>query len=64
MKLWREFCESRCANFYNAFPAFFNLVEQQGVDKVIYDYYFLGDVHFTELGNNVIARTILDTGIK
>ena len=64
VKLWREFCESRCANFYNAFPAFFNLVEQQGVDKVIYDYYFLGDVHFTELGNNVIARTILDTGIK
>jgi len=64
VKVWREFCESRCTHFYNAFPAFFKLVEQQGVDSVIYDYYFAGDVHFTERGNNVIARTILDTGIK
>jgi hypothetical protein len=64
VKIWREFCESRCIHFYNAFPAFFNLVEQQGVDTVIYDYYFAGDVHFTERGNKVIARTILDAGIK
>ena len=64
VKIWREFCESRCTHFYNAFPAFFKLVEEKGVDNVIYDYYFAGDVHFTERGNRVIARTILDTGIK
>ena len=61
---WREFCETRCEHFYNAFPAFFSLVQEHGQDKVIGDYFFAGDVHFTKEGNEVIARTLLDTGIK
>jgi hypothetical protein len=61
---WREFCETRCEHFYNAFPTFFSLVQEHGQDKVIGDYFFAGDVHFTKEGNEVIARTLLDTGIK
>ena len=61
---WREFCETRCEHFYNAFPAFFSLVQEHGQDKVISDYFFAGDVHFTKEGNEVIARTLLNTGIK
>ncbi len=64
VKTWREFCETRCEHFYNAFPAFFSLVQDHGQDKIINDYFFAGDVHFTEQGNEVIARTILNTGIK
>ena len=64
VKIWREFCATRCEHFYNAFPAFFNLVEQFGADPVIRDYFFEGDVHFTELGNSVLSKTILDTGLK
>ncbi len=64
VKIWRDFCETRCAHFYNAFPAFFKLVEQMGADAVIHDYYFAGDVHFTQLGNAVLSKTILDTGLQ
>ncbi len=64
VKTWRQFCEKRCEHFYNAFPAFFSLVQEQGHDIIINDYFFAGDVHFTEQGNEVIARAILNTGIK
>ena len=64
VKLWSDFCQSRCKHFYNLFPAFFKLAEEQGSESVIYRYYFQGDVHFTELGNEVIARTILNVGVQ
>ena len=64
VKTWREFCETRCEYFYNAFPAFFALLNEFGSDRVIFDYYFAGDVHFNQQGNEVIARTILEAGIK
>jgi len=64
VRIWREFCESRCQHFYNLFPPFFKLAEEQGSESVIYRYFFQGDVHFTELGNEVIARAILEAGVK
>ena len=64
VKIWREFCQSRCAHFYNTFPSFFALAQQQKSDEFIYDYYFQGDVHFNERGNEVIANLLLNTGIK
>ena len=63
VKIWREFCETRCQHFYNLFPAFFKFAEEQGSESVIYRYFFQGDVHFNKAGNEVIARTILDVGI-
>ena len=64
VKTWRKFCETHCEHFYDAFPAFFALVQEQGQDKVIGDYFFAGDVHFNEQGNEVIARMIFAVGVK
>lgn len=62
-KFWGEFCEIRCAHFYNAFPAFFELLRTQGEDAVIHKYYMGGDMHFSEDGNAVIAETIFAAGL-
>lgn len=64
VKIWREFCQTRCEHFYNTFPVFFDLAQQQGQDAFIYNYYFQGDVHFNERGNEVIANVLLNAGIK
>jgi hypothetical protein len=64
VKIWREFCQTNCAYFYDTFPAFFDLVKARGDDSVIHNYFFAGDVHFNERGNRVIADTILNVGIK
>lgn len=64
VRFWQEFCASQCLHFYNAFPAFFSLVNETGAQKVIADYYFTGDVHFTEQGNKVIADVVLSTGLE
>jgi hypothetical protein len=64
VKIWREFCQSRCEHFYNMFSSFFNMAQQQGADNVINDYYFQGDVHFNERGNEIIARMLLETGLR
>lgn len=62
-KVWRDFCATRCAHFYNAFPAFFDLLRARGEDSVIHEYYMGGDMHFSEQGNAVIAQTILNAGL-
>lgn len=62
-RIWGEFCATRCAHFYNAFPAFFDLVRQQGEHDVIFKYYMGGDMHFSENGNAVIAQVILNAGL-
>ena len=62
-RIWGEFCATRCAHFYNAFPAFFDLVHQQSEHDVILKYYMGGDMHFSENGNAVIAQVILNAGL-
>lgn len=62
-KVWGEFCATRCAHFYNAFPAFFQLLNEQDERDFILKYYMGGDMHFGEEGNAVIAKTILNTGL-
>ena len=62
-KVWSDFCATRCAHFYNAFPAFFDLLRARGEDSVIHEYYMGGDMHFSEQGNAVIAQTILNAGL-
>jgi hypothetical protein len=59
VKLWRKFCEDRCADFYNAFPIFFDEVRRLGIDDTIAKYYFPGDMHFGPEGNALVAKTIL-----
>ena len=62
-RIWGEFCATRCAHFYNAFPAFFDLLHAQGERALIHKYYMGGDMHFSEEGNAVIAQTILSAGM-
>jgi hypothetical protein len=64
VKIWRNFCQTRCEHFYNMFPVFFDLAQELGPEAFVYQYYFQGDVHFNERGNEVIARTLLSIGIK
>ncbi len=61
VQLWKKFCETRCENFYDTFPAFFNAVRTLGIDATIYKYYFQGDMHFNREGNALVAETILQT---
>ena len=64
VQFWKEFCVDQCLHFYNAFPAFFSLVNETDVQRVITDYYFAGDVHFSEQGNKVLADVVSKIGLK
>ena len=64
VRYWKDFCTDKCLHFYNIFPAFFQLAREKGTQRIINEYYFAGDVHFNERGNEVIARTILEAGVE
>ena len=64
VQFWKEFCVDQCLHFYNAFPAFFSLVNETDAQRVIMDYYFAGDVHFSEQGNQVLADVVSKTGLQ
>lgn len=59
VQIWQRFCEHRCENFYNAFPAFFSTLRASGIQATIDRYYYPGDMHFSKGGNSLIAETIL-----
>jgi hypothetical protein len=45
VQIWQRFCEHRCENFYNAFPAFFSTLRASGIQATIDRYYYPGDMH-------------------
>jgi hypothetical protein len=57
--IWQKFCTNKCTNFYNSFPTLSNLAEVSTKQDVINKYYFIGDVHFNEAGNKLIAMDFL-----
>ena len=59
VKIWRNFCVGKCANFYNSFPTFFGLAGSSGREWVIRNYFFYDDMHFNENGNRLIASDFL-----
>ncbi|CAN4275773.1 SGNH_hydrolase domain containing protein [Methylophilaceae bacterium] len=61
VKIWRNFCSGKCAHFYNSFPTLFKIVESTSKEEVIANYYFKGDMHFNEAGNQLIATDFLKT---
>jgi hypothetical protein len=61
VKIWRDFCTDKCDHFYNSFPTFFKLVEGSSKEEVIANYYFIGDIHFNEAGNQLIAKDFFKT---
>lgn len=59
VKIWRDFCASKCTNFYNSFPTFFLLTKSSSQKDVIGNYYFYGDMHFNEHGNQLVANDFI-----
>lgn len=59
VKIWRDFCAGKCANFYNSFPTFFGLAGSSGKEDVIKNYFFYDDMHFNERGNKLIASDFI-----
>lgn len=59
VRIWREFCRTRCVNFYNSFETFFSLKGKTSANKVIDDFFIAGDVHHNARGAAVIAADFL-----
>lgn len=60
VKIWREFCETRCKHFYNSFPTFFEKVNHYGQMETIDRFFIEGDVHHNYLGSELLAREFLN----
>ena len=60
-RVWEEFCRNRCKSFYNLFPVFWEGVSRHGAVNTIKEYYFVGDVHFNERGNRLLADEVLQS---
>jgi hypothetical protein len=59
VKIWREFCEARCARFYDSFPAFFAYAGRVGKQVAVEQLYIKGDVHHSAEGARLIAEDFL-----
>ena len=57
--IWREFCASRCKNFYSSFDSFFALQKIMPTAQIIDEYFIKGDNHHNRKGAEVIANDFL-----
>jgi hypothetical protein len=56
VRLWREFCATRCKAFIDLFPVFFTASDR---DKDWYEHlYILGDDHFSAAGNRMLFEEL------
>jgi len=60
VKMWEEFCISKCESFIDFFPFFFDKKEKTSYLEVYKKYYFWNDVHFNKEGNKVIANKLIN----
>ena len=60
VKMWEEFCASKCENFINFFPFFFKEMDKYSFLEIYKKYYFWNDVHFNKNGNEIIAKRLLN----
>jgi len=59
VQIWRDFCQTRCARFYNSFPTFFAMAEKYGKSDSIDEFFIKGDVHHNAEGARLIAEDFL-----
>ena len=59
VKIWKKFCHSRCKQFVNTFPYFFEKMNETSFEQVNDEYYIKNDVHFNKKGNLAIANLII-----
>ena len=60
VKIWKDFCETRCTNFINYFPYFFNEVNKSTYLSTYEKYYFKNDPHFNKEGHKVLANKLIE----
>ncbi len=58
--MWEKFCETKCNNFINYFPLFFNEKKGKSFLEVYKKYYFWNDVHFNLDGNKLISKMLIE----
>ena len=59
IKIWENFCISRCSNFLNFFPVLFNNQNMLDYDlaiKIKNNNFFKNDTNLNEIGNQKIAN--------
>jgi hypothetical protein len=60
VRIWDDFCSTKCVRFYNSFESFFALKDKISADKTIELYFILGDVHHNRQGAEIIAKDFLN----
>ena len=56
VKLWKEFCNINCKNFYNFMPLFFSELNNSEFSKVYRKLYIKNDVHLNTYGHKIISN--------
>jgi len=59
LKIWREFCLSKCKNFFDLMKPFFILKKKDGYREVYFKYFIDGDIHLNENGHRLVAENFL-----
>ena len=59
LNTWKNFCITRCKNFFNIMSPFFEAKNKMKFNKLYFKYYIDGDIHFNETGNDVLSETFL-----
>ena len=59
LKIWKDFCNSNCKNFFDLMEPFFALSEKQSFNRFYESVYIKGDIHFNEEGNRILAKNFL-----
>ena len=60
VKIWKNFCLSRCKTFFNIMQPFFKIKDEIGFRQLYFKYFIDGDIHLNENGNRIIAETFLE----
>lgn len=60
VKIWKEFCETRCEHFINYFPIFFEEMNNSSYLDTYKKYYFKDDPHFNKNGHKILADKLID----
>lgn len=59
VKMWEDFCLTKCNNFINFFPIFFDKKKNSSYLEVYKKYFFWGDIHFNKEGNKLLVDKFL-----
>ena len=55
VKLWKEFCNINCKDFYDFMPLFFNELNNSEFSKIYRKLYIRNDVHLNTYGHKIIS---------